>query len=368
MFNQAIYNSLITQQQEKLGESSLLIYDTGRYANFYGLTPYHLLLYILNKQPWIAGVLHDTSHGQYSYGPRGWERDDHVVLVKEKNQLKDDETNELIEKLAENLSKDEVDKIQRIMQKFIATKSENKDNNIINSLNIENKEINFKEETIRTLQSWFNDFLLGPFCITRSICYDNSVSLTATQLADPLTAKLLNEMKSVDDLWSFEADYLLLLDSNYFVISGKNNEEMQWIPQIPCNYIAIAEQQQLVETEKYEYIYKYQKKGITGFSNNDGQIFFQEVIVKYANGDKQLKLEYGGHTFLGVANIVSEIMNSIRFQQWRESDTVKLNLWAGRDEVEKIKDYRNMKNQITELRNENEKLQKQNDQLKKNKK
>ena len=368
LINEAIYKSLLTQQQQKLSESSLLIYDTGRYANFYGLTPYNLLLYILKKQPWIAGVIHDTSVGKFSYGPRGWVRDDHVVLVKEKCKLKDSEKNELIDKLSDNLSKEEVDIIQRIMQKFIATKGNDKGCDIINSLNVEKKEVDLKIESIKTIKMWFDNVVLGPFCITRSVCYDDSVNLTAAQLADPLTAKLLNEMEMVEDFWCFEVNYLLLLDSNYFIISGKNNEEMQWISEIPCYYIGIAEQQQLVATEQYDSIYKYPKKGITGYSNVNDKIFFQEVIVEYNNADKQLKMEYGGHTFLGVGNIITEIMNSIRFQQWMQGDGVKLNLWLGRDEVEKIKDYRTMKTQITELQNENEMLQKQNEKLKRNEK
>lgn len=359
MVGAAKYASFMTLQQQKKQESALIIYDTSKKAKFYGFTPLQLLSYLFGLQPWAVNFAEDAEeHGILAFVDTEWDRDDHAVIVKERNKLDEETLKTVIDILADKLSDENVEILLMRMTKRMATmdekemdENEMKDMKAITMIEKTNVEGEFNVKTVKKiLNIWFSNSIVGPFLITRSLSvhelddYDD--------IMDPLTREIQSQM--MEDIFDKVVDHIVILDDRYFLISGKDVYDMAWPSDIHCDFIGVTDETAKVEKENIQILKKYEVHYAEGLRETEQTKY--RICVERGRKGKYLRLHFGGIVFYGVNNILCTVLNSTSFHEWINSRGVKLELWFGRDEKNKIDDHRNLIKMNQELQLENERL------------
>ena len=359
MVGAAKYASFITLQQQKRQESALIIYDTSKKAKFYGFNPLQLLSYLIGHQPWAVNFAEDVDkYGTLAFVDTEWDRDDHAVIVKQRNKMDKQTLETVIDILAEELTYENIEIILMTMTKRMTTLEEKemdeyemKDMQSITKIEKSNVNEEFDIKTVKNiLKIWFSNSIVGPFLITRSLSihyvddYDS--------ILDPLTRKIQNGM--MEDIFEKMVDHIVMLDERYFLISGKDAYDMIWPSDINCDFIAVTDETAKVEKENTKILKKFEVKYAEGLTEANQTKY--RICVERGQKGKYLRLHFGGIVFYGVNNILYKILNSEPFNEWINSTEVKLELWFGRDEKNKIDDHRNLIKMNQELQLENERL------------
>ena len=180
---------------------------------------------------------------------------------------------------------------------------------------------------------------------------DYGEEISSTCLANETTNKLRKSLPYLNFFWHFVMDHVIMVDKNYFVISGEKNVEMCYPIEIEFNYIGLKDEstalQHVNETVWRRYPVTYYLKDYDKVDYNS-----YKLLIVENNGKLRSKLEYGGGVFYGIMNQLIQIINGLRFSEWCKcTEGVGWEIWFGRDEQSKLLDYRMMKD-------ENRKLQK----------
>ena len=352
----------MTLQQQQKQESDLIIYDTSKRAKFYGFTPLQLLSYLIGLQPWVVNFAENHGgHGMLAFVDTEWDRDDHAVIVKERNQMDEQTLETVIDILAEELSDGNVEILLMRMSKRMATmdekemdKDEMKEMQTIKMIEESNEEGEFNIKTVKKiLKVWFSNNMVGSFLITRSLSVHQVDDYDS--IMDPLTREIQNKM--MEDIFEKRVDHIVILDDRYFLISGKDVYDMAWPSDIHCGFIGVTDETAKVDKENIQILKEYNDYYAEGLKKTDQTKY--KVCIERGRKGTYLRLHFGGIVFYGVNNVLYTVLNSISFSQWINSTEVKLELWFGRDEKIKIDDHRNLIKMNQELQLENDRLKKE---------
>ena len=344
-------------QQELKKESALIIYDTSKKSKFHGFGPYQLLMYMTQRQPWaIAMTVQYGDHGPLAFVDREWSRDSHAVLVKHPNALNQKDTRKLINILALKLKDEEIEMILKRMVKRMASirgssnDDERKEMDRIIDIEARNENGRFDlKRKKEILHYWFSDIIIGPLLITRTLGLQELSH--SSEIMDPLTTRLRLRMNP--KFYEFDVDHITILDDLYFLIPGGDAHDMQWPPEVRCAFVAVTEDEQDVKSETFKVLESFDEKYVNQLKSKETVV---RTSVCMSGSDKYLQCEYGGYVFLGINNVLFQIFNSTKFNYWAGSTNVKLDLWFGRNEKDKIHDHRVYTEMIKMLKLENLKL------------
>lgn len=356
MLNVVTYQSLLSQQQEKMKESEIFVFDLSKETNVSCLDPYFVLLYIIGELPVVPGMTVDTaSHvvgRRVSFKPAKMQRDDHLVICKYHPEYFSYKL-QIIQTIAESpdLSDEKFVKIAELMKQRISTirKLKKKNHNKIKHFQMI-KDINLTSSSKLSLQTkreilnlWFSDAITGPICITRSLeVIEFSDELTSDVLMNETTKKIRNVVGK-HNFWQFKFNHLMLVDQHYFLISEQESVAMNFPAEIGISYVGLRESGQKLQNIK-ETIEKIgDKKYLKRCSKATDDVAFYTEVVKNESGQFRLKLEYGKDVFGRVQQELIKMINSDRFYTWcKTTQGVKWEIWFGRDEQDKLTDYREL--------------------------
>lgn len=350
-------------------ESSIFVFDLSKELNICPMDTLSALLYVTGFLPVIPGsLINCAGYGHLSFKPRQLERDDHLIIVKLPHKWSTTDVDKMVDVLLQNLPEDELLKIGQMLQKFISTKKEYATDqktfvNSMRNLDLSNKLDQNTKHTI--LSCWFSNVMVGPFCITRALEYiefsnnnnnDNALS------DDDISCEITNKLKNcVDDskFWKFNMDYMIIMDKNYFAISGRENELMKYPLQIQCNYVALKDIVPIHHREKETIKVRSNKQYIDAQDDSKTDYnSYQTLIIENEQGKLRLELDYGVGVFCGMMSRLMEVVNGQRFDDWcTYAHDVKWEIWFGRDEQNKLKDIRKMKQENVKLQQEIARLQ-----------
>ena len=323
-----------------------------------------MLMYMTGRQPWTISVAQlDRKYGLLAFQDVQWKRDSHCIVVKHQNNMTEETTDAVISILINELCDDEIEMILQCMIKRMTTMKVNAENKDIitevGRISRDNEDGEFDDPTKKQiLNIWFGDVLLGPFLITRSLSVHEVDSTTA--LMDPVTQSIKNQITTFFEL---DVHHITILDDRYFAISGLDADNMQWPNDIECCFVEVAEPTQHVEAVREKIVKRFKQLHITGYPESK-QTAYRVCVVQGDTGC-YLKMRYGSAVYYGVNNVLTEIFNSRIFNLWAKSLEVDLDPWCGRDENDKIDDYRTLIDINRDLQTENQKLKKQLEQMKK---
>ena len=354
-------------QERQVKESRIMIFNTSSRSKWYGFEPYHMLLYIIGKQPWHIGELHDggTGYGRLGYRDPDWARDSHAVLFKTSLDLEEEQVTELVGCLAEALEDEDVDKLLKVMIKRMSTMTTNDDNKeTIQTLKALDKKIVGerifeKEQRKVILKGWFTDVIVGPIGITRSLSVQNAEK--SKDFMDPITEYVVDEMST--DIYGIDVDKVTILDHKCFYITGEAAEEMEWPKEVMTEFIQIGVPGQYLADKKVRIEKKYKKMYLENYDETKETEY--RVCVAKTGEVKFLRLLYGEEVFLGVNSALIDIINSRSFFLWRKSKCVDWDLWSGNKEDDKLYDHRQLLKANLRLKQENEKLKEELERIKK---
>lgn len=355
-----IYGSLLLRQQEMMKDSSIFVFDVSKEINLVPMDPLLLLLYVTGLMPLVPGVTMSCGKfGVLSFKPTQLERDDHLIIIKEPNGYTSKQVLAIVNTFAQDLPESILIKIGEMLQKFIATKkcetirSQKMRGTLskISTLQLSSRLTWETKESI--LKLWFSNAIEGPFCITRALDYvefDNDGLSSDAICCESLTR--LKKCISSAEFWQFKMQFIIIMDEHYFVISGRESEIMKYRLNTGFNYIGLRDFIPITDRLKEITVAEYDQLYVEGFDKIENDYNgYRMVIVKNEQGKYRLRLRYGAGVFLGMMSCLIEVVNGERFDCWcRFTEGVRWEIWSGRDEQNKLRDYRKMKQEIGILR------------------
>ena len=343
-------------------ESSIFVFDLSKELNICSLDPLSTLLYATGFLPVIPGsLIHCEGYGNLSFKPTQLERDDHLIIVKLPTKWSKTDVDKIVDVLVQNLPEDELLKLAQMLQKFISTKKEytKQQKKIVKSIKTLDLSNKLNENTKhKILLCWFSNVMVGPFCITRTLEYiqfNNNNALSVEDIGCEIINKLKNCLED-STFWKFNMDYVIIMDKNYFLISGQENELMKYPLVIKCNYVALKDIVPIHHRQKETIKFRSNKKYTD--TKNDDSNSYQTLIIENEQGKLRLELEYGVDVFCGIMTRLIQVVNGQRFDDWcTYAHDVKWEIWFGRDEQNKLKDIRKMKQENVKLQQQIARLQ-----------
>lgn len=354
-----MYQSLLDRRQQMMKESSIFVFDLSKEINLIPFRPLLALMYITGSLPVVPGcyIKCGGDYGHLSYKPRRLERDDHLIIVKLQNSFNKKHTKLLIDAFVEDLSDDTLIKIGKMIKKFVRTKkhSTKEQKRLFKQIITLDLSTSLSEKSKKAvLRYWFSDAMVGPICITRSLSYMEfeDDALAADVLCSKTIQKLKESVPSFSECWKFKINYVIFMDKHYFCITGAENETMQYPLQIASPYIGLMDSTPISPPVKESIVKKYETYHVEGYPQTT-YYGYNQVIVKNEQGKFRLKLNYALGVFLGLLTNLNQVVNGARFERWCTStESVGWEIWSGRHEQIKLKDYRMMLQQNANLQRE----------------
>ena len=349
----AKHESLISQQKHEEGESNMIVVDHSRGHHICCKSPYELYRYISGDMPytWGESVPVDGESEKYGFVPVNVKRDDHILIVKAVNDLDIQQTRTVIQSIVRDGNPKDVVQILKIMKQISKTMDhEDQDLNHkqLKSLKITNENYNQSAPAVLTL--WFADWVCGPVFITRALTKWD-MKLSSSVVADDNTREL---MKKDNEFFKFKTQYILNLDSEYFVLPGDCMENMDYPKEIVVDYVLITDPGDYNTQRKFKILKIVHADYLDDDSDEDYK--YTTCLVEDAETkQKRCKLFYGDEVFMGIASEMREIVNREDFRKWTKNKA-GLDLWAGTGENEKIADVRDLKKKLKDMMEENAKL------------
>ena len=350
---------MISRQQERKEDGKYMVFDLKKETKFYCMDFYDTLLYFIGIQPWVfSSYTLVEGFGKIAFEDEDWYHLSHAVIVKNKNLYKQEIKDEIINLLAPQVPPAQCRKLIELSLKRLSTKCEKNCNfhTIFNELvNLEKiiKDGDEKitiEVVVKFLQIWSEDVISGPLAITRSLGIEN-IDNHSSSIFDPITKQIKSKLKH--DNWKhFDIKNVTLLDDRYYLISGEEEEDMEFPWEIQCEFIGVSDGAQQIENKDKGICKKRIKEEyITRFGTTKN--FAVGVwIMEEQEGDDQyyMKFKHGSDVFDGINGLLNKIFNSIRFNVWIKSQDIEL--WYGQDEQTKLEDHRNLKKEAEKLKEE----------------
>lgn len=350
------YQSLLSQQQEKMKESEIFVFDLSKEINISCLDPYFVLLYIIGELPVVPGMTVEAASQivgrRVSFKPAKMQRDDHLVICKYHPEYFSYKV-QIIQTLAESsdLNDEKFVKIAELMKQRVSTiiKVKKKNHNKVKYFDMI-KDINLTSSSKLSLQTkmqilnlWFSDAITGPICITRSLeVMEFPDELTSDVLMNETTKKI-RDVVGKHNFWQFKFNHLMLVDQHYYLISGQESFVMNFPDEIGISYVGLRESGQKLQNIKETIEKSGDKKYLKTSSKASEDVAFYTELVKNESGQFRLKLKYGKDVFGRVQQELIKIINSDTFYTWcKTTQGVKWEIWFGRDEQDKLTDYREL--------------------------
>ena len=355
-----MYQSLLVRRQKMMKESSIFVFDLSKEINLIPLRPLFCLMYVTGSLPVIPGcyIKCGRDYGQLSYKPTRLERDDHLIIVKLPNSFDEKYTKLFINAFMEDLTDDIVIKIGKMMKQFVTTKQDytKEQKQLFKEIIDLDLSTSLSEKSKKAvLRYWFSDAMVGPICITRLLGYiefDDDEALTADSLCSKTIQKLKDSVSSFSAIWKFKMNYVIFMDKHYFGITGRENDIMHYPLEIVASYIGLIDTTPISPPLKESIVKEYQKQYIQGYPETN-QYAYNKVIVKNEKGKFRVKVNYGRGVFLGMLSCLIQVVNGARFERWcKGTEGVGWEIWSGRHEQIKLKDYRMMLQQNANLQRE----------------
>ena len=175
-------------------------------------------------------------------------------------------------------------------------------------------------------------------------------------LSNDIINKLKNSVQN-DRFWKFKIAYMIIMDKNYFSISGQENDMMKFTSEI-TNYVGLQDIVP-IHRQKTSVTTIFKKQHVEGCPKTPFYEY-QLAAVKNVQEKLRLKLQYGKGVFEGLMTRLMEVINGERFDEWcKFTADVHWEIWSGRDEQSKLKDYRKMKEENAKLLEEIARLKQQ---------
>ena len=356
MISSVKYESLMALQKGQKQESKILIFDTSKPTRFYGVSSLDLLSYIRGQQSWAIALSLDVGpYGHLAFKDTDWDRDMLAVLVKMKSELSEEDVDAIVNILMDVLDDIFIETLLKTMVKRTASLDEKEqdpdDMKLLESLEKgpgHDKYVNKTRKSI--LKLWLGDAVVGPFAITRSFSIQKVTNIGC--LLGPVGMAVRNRMTS--PVFHEHVDHITVLDDEYYMISGRDAENMNWPDDVTCDFVAVADKGQKVEVKQVQTIERMGTQYVDGRDECAENAF--TVCIEEDESGKYLKLDYGTDVFGDVNNVIARIVNTESFTTWVKSKTIGLDLWYGRDEKDKIEDHRNLIKMYKELQAENKHL------------
>ena len=356
-------------------ESKIIVFDLMKEDNLFVLDPYSLLLFLTKKLPAIAGMsvlLGPQQNPNISnllittFRPASLERDDAIILIKSylspKEQFDEPSMKIVVDAIINGFSDDDFVQIGNEMKKFVVKKTaKNMDQKTlfdkIIRLNLNTKHI-ARETKVQMLRLWFTNAISGPFCITRAL---DIVSSDHVLHSDAISCSITREIKNnaANSFWNFNMSYLMVTDTNYYVISGDINEAMDFPSEVNFTYIGLREPG--IKYKPFNERASFRFPSLWRADRNEKNAsneYYLVVVFNPTTNTNRLKVQYGNNVFPKIHSLIMHIANSTRFDVWCR-DSVQWEIWFGRDEQIKLKDYRALKQQNKILNEEIASLKRQ---------
>ena len=357
--NDETYESILKRQQLLKEESSRIVIDTSGRIKFRGLTSIEALGYVTGTTPYIQGgvyVVNDTV-GAVSGGDRSWERDQHVILVKKRNELSKEEKTKFGEVISKHLAQGQLLKLITTMMARFENSIEGKSNVVFSLLSKCEKLISEKHDiklSCKIIKLWLGNVIIGPFAITRTLANDFYKYL-GDWIVDPLLRELKKNLKGLN-FYDVNIDQITILDDKYFVFDHDEMMRVGWPNEINFDVVAVATPGRHIEKKRFTVETICESHHIhAGPDNEDTKFSF--VVENCPHLDNYIiTMDYGDLVFDGVDEQILAILQGKPFIDWCKDEDINLELWFGRNEREKIKDYGKLIQKVHELEIENERL------------
>ena len=350
-------------------DSTNIVFDIAKPDNFWCCDPYILLLYLWGKLPAIPGIesqllfINNGTEGiiPTAFGPANQQRDDHMIIVKrEQGPPSQPVQDAIISQFMQDFNDDKFIQLITQMKYIVTTKSTTSPVkqelfNIITNINIACTPLS-TETKIQALKCWFSNAITGPYCITRSLdVVTSNLKLNQGAIECDSTTKIRSKL-NIDGFWKFSIQYLNLIDNKYYVINGKQSDDLNFPQDIAIfDYVGIREPANKYDEVPEQIIHRFQVTYLTGKDKIDDNMIQGLLVTNNQTQRFRIKLIYGKNVSRGIHSNLMTIINGQRFNDWCVE--TGLEIWNGRDEQTKISDYRLLKLHLKQSQNDNHKLQ-----------
>ena len=360
-----MYQSLLTRQRSLRKESSRIIIDTSGPLKYNGLTPLELMAYIIKVSLWIQGRVYAVNDeiGCVSAEDPLWDRDQHIILVKKKNEYNEQQMIHIIKILTEYIKQRKILLLLNAMIQRLKYTKDKQGRELLTQLERYKKNIqnSYDREIIfKVIKMWMSDNLLGPFAVTRTL-YNYHYESVQHYIADPLVIEIRKGLG--EHFCDYEIDQITIIDDRMFILPYDDVKAMDWPYDVEFDIVAIAGNDRLITKHQNSRIMAIYKTNYIKCAEQSDDTKYELVVEHVVGMDRFIMtLKYGKYVFDGVDKGMLKILQRQEFINWCRN-TAKLTLWFGRDEKDKIHDYESfrmnnyiLKQRIRALEIENEKL------------
>ena len=346
--NELDYETIMKMQQSMRKESEIIVIDEVKPRNCVEINAVDLGLFIVGKSPIKTGrSFRSPEYGQCAAKPISVERDDHVIFVRDHFVLSQTTKARMIQKLNDNLSKDELALLLQFMQ-YVSMEVQETENN--KDILMEIAKLNAYNEDMRhrILQIWFHQMFDGPSLITRILLYREDLNGRKSDFSAPVLSEMYEEFQELQNQ-DYIVNWLIIVDSIYYPFTKKVSNNMKWPNKLNLDYVGVyasTDKIEEIEEREIELLVTKEKFKISVVESDEKQ-----YRVKLVPTDATV--------FDNMAIQLYLLSNSKFFLDWIEQQ--KLCLWKGREEQNKLKDIRNVTHKLEKTE---DKLMKTEDEVK----
>ena len=361
-------------QSRLITESKNIVFDISKPDNLWCCNDYMLLLYLWGKLPAIPGVglNFGMDKGKWlkaAFAPEHQERDDHAILMKNyRPALPKRVLKVMISQLIADFGDDKFNRLISEMKKIIVTKTtkskeKQKLFDRISALpNGAGSSSLSRKIKVEVLELWFSEAITGPYCITRSLdLVSSNIALNSGAFSCETTRKIRMKL-GLENFWDFDINYFNFIDKEYYVINGGDSEELNFPKSFRYHYIGVRQPGIKYKKVSEQIVLEYESDFIEGVKKNKKNEIRGVVVKNRKTGIFRIKMVYGRNIFKGMHDKLMVIVNGQGFNDWCSSKGWEI--WNGRDEQSKLSDYRLLKFNLEQSKNDNQQLQQEILQLK----
>ena len=360
------HDDLMTIQSLKRQESNIFMIDYSKKLKFRGVYWYDLVQLILGKIKWIYQQYENIDdYKDLIMSDHAWKPDipDHCVVFIRPNEFKGESYDNVIDAVSDQLQVSDVEKILSFIKNYLhSVKTEKKfkhEWNKISLLTGNLNEKNCKKAAHQALRFLSSQKMEGPVLIARPV-HIQRVNTNSTFIESEFTKNVRGVLKTGNEYFEqFRVSNVVMLDDPVFIIPRMETERMDW-PRINCEYVEVYDCDTDVELNTWNTLVTLPDKYPDDYAGDDDYKY--NFVVQEDEGHLFVAMTFGLKLFYGVCDVIYSITNDKKFNQILKKN--ELESWCGREEVDKIKDHRELKRTNAVLKQENKKLKEEVEKLK----
>ena len=332
-----LYQSMMSRHKEKMGESQLIIYDTSKQRNDINMNSLEFIYFLVGKQPFKLGTGFNTDFGYLSYKPINLERDHHAVISKS-NPISSSLRESLIAEILDIFDDTDFDKIINFLERFAMNLTRTEANgDILDEIFALNPNSAEDEEFVheKALKIVFSNFVHGICLITRTLEIDEHVNAKKSELCHPSIQDMFNDLELLQP-FNVKVKYSILLDDRFYIIPKEDNLKMIY-PEIDCDYVELIGSGDYVECVEEKFVEDLEEKNNLSFIK-------YSIMHSVEDDSYRLKARIIGKAMDVTVKELNSVFNSLNFNQWLEAND--LTDWNGKEEQDKLKDIRVLKDVV----------------------